>query len=402
MKQIFGVLLTLILLTACQSVDEKRKDSIKDILSKKGVSNSMIEFLSEDSLMIPLLDSEVMELSIVVLGKINDSQNSIDEFINFLQEDTTNEDSSKRIWLKTMTPQQNLAYHKILNEEKETGSLWELLGKKIMWKATNSFKDSPTIITVEYTDNHLLDSTKKMRGIFYFNDTNRVSVISKYYILTLQEYNQAVGVSIAASKNNSNILPKLDNLGYDIVPIDEDPTKTKEERVEIKRIQREKELAEEQRQRDLAEAQRQKELAEAQHKREEEEKKRLKQIDNKIIKDIKTFISYWNQGCPTQVDEVTIGVNAIFRSNKIYYNYKLLVNKGDLSSSQWENIKSTMERNLKSECQNILQYFVNDQKLSIYEIKQAFKRIGLSWSYTYKDIYGRTLFSVIITPEDLD
>lgn len=154
-----------------------------------------------------------------------------------------------------------------------------------------------------------------------------------------------------------------------MVPKDEDPTKTRKEREEIKMRQR---------------------LLEENHK-----------IDSEITAGIRKFVNNMNKGGATQVDEMTTFVKSSLNGYTINVYYNLYADKSEYSSYQWQAFGSMMEQTLKEQCQNVIQYFVNNDTPK-YKVKEAFNRLGVKWKYLYRDYYGRNLFTVTITSDDLN
>lgn len=108
-----------------------------------------------------------------------------------------------------------------------------------------------------------------------------------------------------------------------------------------------------------------------------------------------------NKGGSVQVDEMTVFVKSSLKGNTICAYYNLAADKNTYSSYQWEAFRSMMEQSLKEQCQNVLQYFIGNGT-SKYEVKQAFNRLGVKWKYIYRDYYGRNLFTITITSEELN
>lgn len=298
-----------------------------------------------------------------------------DSLLSVFLDSISQETENKRLWHKTMTPQMRhvtdrleALHNTIINEFKSV---------------INDSRNTARTMSAYYRFNqtfwvtyHLSNSKDEkyhfyeLDSLYNVKDKRIVSQTQWQAIKNLFALSDSIHY---ASDYKGEFVTSLESLGFDIVPDDEDPTKTKEERQEIKRLAI---------------------IA--------EENRKNREIDTQIIADLKTFIKYWNQDVPKCVDDVTIADKASFNSHKITYNYTLIAQKSDYSSYQWEALKETMEANLLDECQNILVYFQNKGRMSTYDIKQAFERIGLSWDYVYRDINGRHLFTINISADKLN
>lgn len=131
-----------------------------------------------------------------------------------------------RVWMKTMTKEQLTTYRKLEEQHGEfPNSLWSIFRNALPNKEKN------TSVWLKYKKRGS-DSIKY--GVFYFNvsgDINNHIIFNEdayYDIKELVDTYKKLGV---APKYTA---PNFDSIGLDIVPVDEDPTKTKEERKAIK------------------------------------------------------------------------------------------------------------------------------------------------------------------------
>ena len=352
------------ILTSCQSSMEERIENIKGTLVKKKNIGEItyIETYENDSIFLWSKDTLAMEGIKKYHKSAYELENSIKEFKSLLR------DSTNRIWRKTFTPEQKDSYLKYNNEQMKASSALNDLGLYSLSFIPDSItKNHCTHVRIKTL---IGNTTKEYLGVFYFNNPSQPNEVSTYYLISMEEVSQLPTWYAKSIQDRS--IPTLEKLGIDVVPEDEDPTKTPEEREKIK-------------------------FQQAKQRRIEEEKK----IEAEIISGIREFVKSMNKGGSTRVDEMTTFIKSSLTGNTINIYYNILANKNDYSDYQWEAYGSMMEQSLKEQCQNVLQYFVNNGP-SRYEVKNAFNRLGIRWNYIYRDYTGRHLFTVAIDANDLN
>lgn len=362
-------------MTSCESSDKKMYNAAVDFITAQNIELDSVNNVNySDSIVSVFNDSICIGQGINVWNHLQTLRVALNEFKDLYS------DTIPRVWLKTIAGKEKALYDQVQNNYSNTFEAY----KKLLSTVRN-FSDK-TNVALKVMNMSYRIGNKYYMGIFYFDINDN---LIKSYLLDESQYEDVKEIITLAQNEVSNSywgstkgawIPNYETAGIDIVPVDEDPTKTKEERAEIKRLLEEQERI----------------------KIEQEKIKKEKAIDNKIISDLKSFIRHWNQGGAKQVDYMTIAERASFKNPNIYYYFKMIVDKDEFSDYQWRAMESTMNSNLKDECNNVLQYFVTNGGLSRYEVKDAFKRIGLNWTYTYKDMYGRTLMTINITADDLN
>lgn len=343
------------ILYGCKSPMDKNADSIVETLEQKENLRDikLVEIYEDDSLFPYAKDTLVINSTLCLHKSMFDLENKIKEFKSKISGKTN------RIWIKTMTPEQAESY-----ENYERAQLKASKAMRAFLSLRNSSTNNKyTLVNIKAlqgktTDNYL--------GIFYFGNQTDPNTVSRHYLIPMSE---AILLSSLYSQSSNGYLPSLEKAGIDVVPADEDPTKTREERAMIKAQQ--KQLAEN------------------------------KKIDLEITTGIREFVNNMNKGGATQVDEMTTFVKSSLNGHTINIYYNLIADKNNYTSYQWQAFGSMMEQSLKEECQNVLQHFVTNGTPK-YKVKEAFNRVGVKWNYVYRDYYGRNLFTVTITPSDLN
>lgn len=363
MRKLILFAVTSLFLSSCQfkSLKERKIDSIKSFLTSKIENTSEIEIIETsqaDFLYNGIRDSVVIAQYLNVLHDAHEMQKSIDNFKMCVT------DEKKRIWLKTMPRNQKNAYQKIqLQYDKAYRTyvdLVDLLGKPRIYSAN---VDTTALIAKYYIkgETHI--------GFFYFHNQLDLSTITGNILLTKDQIEDFSNITKHYIKlKYESPIPNLEDYGFDIVPEDEDPTKTKEERAEIKR-----------------------------KKAEEREK-----FANQVRDELEKIINQINESAPIPLDDVTVLHEMEYSrwSGGVITYYVLLVNRSDYSDYQWEAMKSFIKGGVVKRCSEMSRRIVASHK-SKTELKELLNSIGLFWRYVYKDIKGNILFTIEITPSDL-
>lgn len=344
------------MISGCNSPLDKRTNAIMETLtSKKELEDiKLVRIYENDSVFPCAKDTLVINLIKNLQQSVFNLENTIKEFKSLLPANTD------RIWVKTMTPDQTASYKNYEYAYLQASKAMEAL----LYKRNSNSDENHSIVSIEESKGK---TSNDYLGIFYFGDQSDPFKVTKYYLFPMEEATALSSLYTQSAQNGQ--LPTLYKEGIDVVPVDEDPTKTIEERAEIKK--------------------RQKQL--------EENKK----IDSEIIQGLKEFVNNMNKGGSVQIDEMTTFVKSSLNGNTISAYYNLIADKNEYSSYQWQAFGSMMEQSLKEQCQNVLQYFVANGRPK-YKVKEAFNRLGVKWKYVYRDYYGRNLFTITITPEDLN
>lgn len=363
------IALSQVVIVSCQSLEEKRLESIKLYLEGETNPNDIKIISLEDKTPLNKIiqDSLITARFVNLLQNIDDTRKAIDSF----KESTA--DSSKRVWIKTMTKEQKDAYQMFMKfRSKALGSYQNISSynwdSQVNTTGTNNISIPSNYIITDYKNNR----GEKIIEVFYFNGTKNQSDISVSYKFTQGWIECASNIYINRNTHYTSPIPSLENEGFDIVPEDEDPTKTKEERAEIKA----QEIT-------------------------EKEKRKNEKLDTQIKNDIRAYINAMNANGSVQVDDITIFQKAAYNSSTISIYYRLNVKKSDYSSYQWEAMGDFKKTDIREQCKDVLKYFIGNVSVSRYEVEKAFERIGLKWKYIYKDIYGNTLFTIEITADEL-
>lgn len=336
-------------------MDKKTASIIETIKQKESLSDiKLVEIYENDSLFPYTKDTLVVNSTLHLHQSVLDLENKIKEFKLQLSGKTN------QIWIKTITPAQAESYE---NYEKSQLRAYEAM-RAFLSLRNYSTINNYTLVKIEALQGN---TTNKYLGIFYFGNQTDPHSVTKYYLIPMSEATLLSSLYSQSSQNGH--LPSLEEEGIDVVPADEDPTKTREERAMIKAQQ--KLLAEN------------------------------KKIDSEITIGIREFVNNMNKGGATQIDEMTTFVKSSLNGHTINIYYNILADKNDYSSYQWQAFGAMMEQSLKEQCQNVLQYFVSNGTPK-YKVKEAFDRLGVKWNYVYRDYYGKKLFTVTITPSDLN
>lgn len=352
LKLLIIVLSISCIFVGCKSPMDRRTDAILETLvSKEDLEDIKLEKIYENDSIFPCAkDTAILNHIQNLYKSTSDLEIAIKEFKSLLP------DSTGRIWMKTMTPAQITSFKNYESAYQDASrARWSFPSEEL-----SSSDQICVIVELKALKGKM---TNEYLGVFYFGNQTDASNLTKYYLFPMNEamelcsfYNQLV---------HYYELPTLEKEGIDVVPADEDPSKTPQERVEIKR-------------------------------REE-----YRKIDSEITQGLREFVISMNKGGAIQVDEMTKFVKSSLNGYTISVYYNLLADKSEYSSYQWEAFGSMMEQSLKEDCQNVLQFFVA-KGTPKYKVKEAFNRLGVKWIYVYRDYYGRNLFTVKITPDDLN
>lgn len=219
-KPVFLIASILITLYACSSPDTQRKEAIKTLLTSKVENWVDCEMLNES------YDSIYStERNIDYINTIQDLIILRDSTLQMLKHfKSKHTDTNSRIWLKNINGEARLAYDSILTIEERMSTMisdfaLNLNSDKMIGKPYQS-------IVLKFTANDI-----PQYGLFVFNEKNE---ITRYKIFSEREYNAINDFINVARENAIKYIPNFEDFGIDIVPEDEDPSKNKAEREQIK------------------------------------------------------------------------------------------------------------------------------------------------------------------------
>lgn len=213
-----------LILSACSTSEEKRMEAIQSLLSEEIEKTAHIEILdiSYDSVYSNQLNINTLN-GIQEIILLRDS--IVQELNNFK---TQYADENCRVWLKDTSNDLRTSFESIGNK---TDHMYSLINElSIKCNSDSRIGQSQTSVVVKYKSNG-----KIRYGLFIFSDNE---TITEYKILSLEEYSSIEEFINYAKIDATKYIPIFENLGVDIVPEDEDPTKTREEREESKAQQR--------------------------------------------------------------------------------------------------------------------------------------------------------------------
>lgn len=182
----------------------------------------LVHIYKNDSIFFCAKDTSVFKLLQNLNQSVSNLEHTIKDFKVHLPV------NAERIWIKTMNPDQKESYKKYEQAYHEAS---EARSAFLMHHSNSSGIHS--IVKIEaYNDK----TTKDYLGIFYFNDPVDPYKVTDYYLFPMKEALELSSLYTQSTQNGQ--LPTLDKEGIDVVPEDEDPTKTPEERARIKSYQR--------------------------------------------------------------------------------------------------------------------------------------------------------------------
>lgn len=387
MKQLiyFIVLLSLVTMGCMSEREQQIKKQCKQIertlKSKEGMSDiEIVNIDFADSILPCASNISVVRHTLLLSQAINDLQKSISNFKALLAF------GESQIWIKTMTPEQLSKYNDYQSTYKRASDIQNKLKKESRnWRPRKNDNTLADIYIVAEFNATKDDQPQSYVGVFYYTYRNNDYDYNPY---DFKSYN-------LFSKNDASIikstflnmyagkpLPSLEGEKIDVVPADEDPSMSLEERRHL-RAQRQTQKEHEERLKRVA-----------------ENKIRDEKTESTIKNGIRDYVKNMNRGGRTHVDEMTTFIKASFDGQTINMYYTIHANKSDYSSYQWEALKSSMEESIKSQCQNVFDYFVS-HGIERQEVKGAFDRLRLNWQYIYRDYNGNHIFTIPITNYNL-
>lgn len=361
-------------LSSCRTNEERTIDSIKSFLTSKIENASglkIIESSQVDFLYNGQRDSTVVAQYLNVLHEINEMQKAIDNFRTRIA------DGGQKIWLRTMPQNLKDAYQKIQLQKDKVDNTYFKLTELLdgannhdqvivgTWKSEQSAKIfGLKSLIIEFNANE-----EAYIGFFYFNNKSDSFDITGSIILK-KEQTKDFGYITKHYINSKyeSPSPDLEDYGIDIVPEDEDPTKTKEERELIKK------------------------------KKIEEREQFVIQVENELQKSADQI----NDNTPIIFDKMLMLEGAeyddFFNIFKTYY--VLSVFKENYSTYQLDALKSLMKSSIKEQCRKILRQITASHK-SKAELIEIYNYMRFRLEYIYKDLRDDVLFTVTIWPDDL-
>lgn len=241
MKKLYPLFILLALfLSSCKDLNDKRLDAAKERIAKYSTQEN-ITVLSTDfkSLAIPFHEHAVIE-------EVSKNAKQLEAYKKNLHDYKQKNFAGKnRVWIKDMTEQQIISYKNLMDEYDKTRYYFENKLRNYYYYDNyyNPEKEKGNNFWIKYKEENS-DSIKY--GVFYFDRIEK-TVVTRHIIFDEQIYNETKKlIDIAKKKERAGYLvPTLDSIDLDIVPEDEDPSKTKEERVAIKIKEREEREARE-------------------------------------------------------------------------------------------------------------------------------------------------------------
>lgn len=217
-----------------------RRFSIATTFIEDSVEQQNIDVLSTDfdSIAIPMHDSNTLKRLFDYLYQCKDYTESLSNYKK------THFDGQSKVWMRAMTDKELSTYNKLNNQRRvlELYSLWSIFHNAL------PDKEKHTSIWIKYKKEN---SETIKYGVFYFNEKGEIKnhiIFNEDIYITTKELVDSYKKRGAAPDYT---IPDFDSIGLDIVPVDEDPTKTKAERKAIKekeeeekRIREEKEKKE--------------------------------------------------------------------------------------------------------------------------------------------------------------
>lgn len=222
-SKIVILLSSMLLFLACSTPEERRSNAIKSILSNTIEKTDAIEVINEsyDSIYSTQRNiKHIKKIQEIIL--LRDS--TLQMLTNFKAKYA---DENNRVWLKNVSNELKDSYEEILKAEaRMVSSINDL--------ATSCNSDTmigkpQQSIVLKYKANGTIKY-----GLFIFNENTE---ISHYKIFSEEEYSLINNFITIAQKDAIEFIPYFENVNIDIVPEDEDPTKSKEERKRIKEEQ---------------------------------------------------------------------------------------------------------------------------------------------------------------------
>lgn len=390
MKKYILPIVSLLFLFSCKIRAPKdiRIEEVNDYLcieNDKSSQSDIVEIIEYNY----VDDSKIIEkltLAEDILSKVSFLDKLLLDFKKLYSDDTT------RIWLKTILEHHKEEYDSICKLREVVSNLY----LRLYMMDIDSKKDSTMSVTYSKNDSVYI-------GIFCFDLDDKISSTK---ILNKATYTQLKNI-LDKSKNNSSVsLPSFEGIGLDIVPIDEDPTMTKEERDSLKKEARQRQIEKERKEKEARDAIRQEELQKKLEKERKEreiaEKKRLKQYESDINRILKDYVFVANLQSATSVDLATVFDRASFNGRTLSKYYVFAASKNEYTSSQWKTVLSARtEKIIIPECADMVSIIVEQTNASRSDIIQAMKNMGIKWKYYFRDYNERPLPAVIVTPDDL-
>lgn len=217
---LFPLMLTALLFTGCRTSEEQRIEAIKSILTEQIEKTSQIEIVNESYDSVYFTQRNISYLN--EIQKIILLRDSLLESLGDFK--TRHANKENRVWLKTLEGESRDSYKKIGDNEERLYSLIVEMANKCN---SDTMIGRPQLsIFIKYNS---ANTTKY--GLFLFKGSKE---ISEYKIFTEEEYAALNDFITQVQKNVIKYIPSFESVGIDVVPEDEDPSKTKEERAKIK------------------------------------------------------------------------------------------------------------------------------------------------------------------------
>lgn len=378
MKRFLWLILLTICLVSCdyRTREEKQLDEIVNVLK----SNNKFKDINRESLIVTdsLLscpeDSVRLQYAKTINYAATKQQSLIDSFKNLLPA------GIDRIWKKTLSDEQKRA---LAAYELSLTSLGNQL-INIPRSSKTSLKDKESVYVVKFSSNDTTQSDSYV-GVFYFISKDNSYEVISYLLFAEKEISMIENICKYAERVTSpKWIPTLESNGIDVVPEDEDPTKTRAEREKLKELQREREELERKRKEEIAQRQ------------------KNQKNDTYFKKVIREYASLSNRSAPYKIDDLTICERTTFQGGVLENHMIIITQKEELSSSQWERVKSELRSNLRESCQDLFDSWADaSEGRSRYDVKESLERIGFKFQNVYRDCNGKYLFTTSVSAQEL-
>ena len=219
MKKFYLTLIFLILfLSSCDNRLFIATSFVEDSLELQDIDVLSTDF---SSISIPIHDSNALKKLLEFLKLKEEYETTLSNYIK------THFSEQKRVWMRTMTKEQLATYKKLQKQywKLESNSLPSIFYQALL------DKEKYASVWIKYKKENS-DSIKY--GVFYFNEKGEI----KNHIIFNEDTYSAIKGQAETYKKIGVVprytAPSFDSFGLDIVPEDEDPSKTREERIAIK------------------------------------------------------------------------------------------------------------------------------------------------------------------------
>lgn len=217
---LFSLMLIALLFSGCSRSEEQRREAIKLLLTEQIEKTPQIEIVNESYDSVYSTHRNISYLN--EIQKIILLRDSLAESLADFK--TRHANKENRVWLKTLEGETRYSYKEIGDNEERLCSLVVEMAEKCN---SDTMIGRPQLSAfIKYNS---ANTTKY--GLFIFKGNKK---ISEYKIFTEEEYEALNDFITQAQKNAIKYIPSFESVGIDVVPEDEDPSKTKEERAKIK------------------------------------------------------------------------------------------------------------------------------------------------------------------------